>query len=221
MIVIGKISDTVKHIIASDPLPLPSAAAYEYIFHRRGIMLRATNEYYDIRLPLVNVCIRGLPLVKPRCKIRPLPGAFLQEILDHSRQHAGREVVYYLIRSGGKLILKVGKYGTVGAIEGIVDPAPASQILAQIHSHGRLGAFFSPTDNANETEFRIFGVVAKVDSYLPEVIFRLGVYGHHFTLNMQSVFSDPDKIKVLDRFGDGKGLAIDYETIEELLSSLS
>lgn len=196
----GFISETVNHLIATNPLSSLAATGYEYILHGRGISLRAKNKYFDICLPTVVTEVRGLPIVKPKLDFTPLPGHLLSAIIAHAQNNNTQEVLYYIINNGRKLTAIIGKYGTAASIEDIVDPFPAAQIVAQIHSHGRFGAYFSPTDNANELEFRLFGVVGKVNSIVPEVIFRIGVYGHHFTVQAKEAFSPLPPC--IDRFAD-------------------
>lgn len=168
----------------------PLKSAYDYVMHGRGVSLRAKNSHFDVCLPLAIADVRGLPIVNPHIRFSPLPESFLLKVAAHAGARPDREVLYYVVKHGGVLRVVVGKIGKASSIDGIVDPFPASNIVAQIHSHGRMGAFFSTTDNANELEFRLFGVIGRVHKLVPEAIFRLGVYGHHFKLPMNRVFDN-------------------------------
>jgi PRTRC genetic system protein A len=57
-----------------------------------------------------------------------------------------------------------------------------------IHSHGSMKAFFSFTDDRDEQGLRLYMVVGRLDTLLPEVELRLGVYGYFATLNIDEVF---------------------------------
>jgi PRTRC genetic system protein A len=59
----------------------------------------------------------------------------------------------------------------------------------EMHSHGRMGAYFSCTDNRDEQGFRIYGVVGKLDHPMPEVNLRVGVYGHWAPVSWPEVFA--------------------------------
>lgn len=58
----------------------------------------------------------------------------------------------------------------------------------EIHSHGTMGAFFSGTDNADETSDRFYGVVGKITSVFPEYKFRLVLGGKHLEVDLFDLF---------------------------------
>ena len=68
---------------------------------------------------------------------------------------------------------------------------PPSDAVAEFHSHGRSCAFFSMTDDCDEQGFRIYGVVGRTASRLPELSLRLGIYGYFSQLEWAQVFSGP------------------------------
>jgi PRTRC genetic system protein A len=57
-----------------------------------------------------------------------------------------------------------------------------------IHSHGGGSAWFSTTDNTDEQGLRFYMVVGKLDTLLPEVEIRLGVYGYFAPVSVEEVF---------------------------------
>jgi PRTRC genetic system protein A len=57
-----------------------------------------------------------------------------------------------------------------------------------IHSHGHMKAWFSGTDNTDEQGLRLYMVVGRLDTLLPEVELRLGVYGYFIPLSVEDVF---------------------------------
>lgn len=59
--------------------------------------------------------------------------------------------------------------------------------VLDIHSHNVMDAFFSPTDNADEVQFRMYGVIGKVNTQ-PEMKLRVGVGGKFIALNLLKVF---------------------------------
>jgi len=69
----------------------------------------------------------------------------------------------------------------------------ANTLVLDIHSHNTMGAFFSATDNADEKEARIYGVIGKLNQDWPEMKFRAGDgKGGWIELNPYDVFETPD-----------------------------
>ena len=73
------------------------------------------------------------------------------------------------------------------------DLEDANMLILDIHSHNTMGAFFSGTDNADEKEARVYGVIGKLNQEWPEMKFRAGDgTGKWIELNMFDVFETPD-----------------------------
>ena len=60
--------------------------------------------------------------------------------------------------------------------------------VMDIHSHGHMDAFFSYTDDSDEKGLRLYMVVGRLDTLLPEVELRLGVYGYFAPLSIEDIF---------------------------------
>jgi len=66
-------------------------------------------------------------------------------------------------------------------------------LVLDIHSHNTMGAFFSGTDNADEKEARVYGVIGKLNQEWPEMKFRAGDgNGGWIELSVYDVFETPD-----------------------------
>jgi len=61
--------------------------------------------------------------------------------------------------------------------------------VMDIHSHHRMSAWFSGQDNADEQGLRLYMVVGRLDTLVPEVEIRLGVYGYFAPLELRDVFN--------------------------------
>jgi hypothetical protein len=62
-------------------------------------------------------------------------------------------------------------------------------VLVEVHSHGNLPAYFSPTDDTDECSgFRIYGVLGNVKASQPEILLRVGLFGHGWTVSVPQVF---------------------------------
>ena len=69
---------------------------------------------------------------------------------------------------------------------------PPAGVVAEFHSHGSSRSFFSATDDRDEQGFRIYGVVGRLDTPLPELSLRVGVYGHFASVDWLQVFDGPN-----------------------------
>ncbi|MBA7542911.1 hypothetical protein ES705_35236 [subsurface metagenome] len=62
-----------------------------------------------------------------------------------------------------------------------------ASVVLEMHSHGHMGAWFSTTDNVDETGLKLYGVVGKLNA-TPIVKLRIGVYGYFRELFWSEVF---------------------------------
>lgn len=60
--------------------------------------------------------------------------------------------------------------------------------VLDIHSHGTMRPFFSGTDDKDEQGFRLYMVVGRLDTLVPEVEMRVGVYGYFAPVQFEEVF---------------------------------
>ncbi len=66
----------------------------------------------------------------------------------------------------------------------------AHRAVIEIHSHGRSPAYFSAIDDADETGgFRIYGVLGKLHQAQPELLLRVGLFGHFWIIPVSAVFA--------------------------------
>lgn len=64
-------------------------------------------------------------------------------------------------------------------------------LVMDIHSHNTMGAFFSGTDDKDEKETRLYGVLGKVKDAKPEYKFRAMCGGNAIDLDIWDVFENP------------------------------
>lgn len=69
-------------------------------------------------------------------------------------------------------------------------PSPPDMIL-EIHSHGKMPAYWSATDNRDEQGACLYGVMGRLDNR-PQVRLRVGVYGYWQELSLTAVFGDQE-----------------------------
>ena len=66
-------------------------------------------------------------------------------------------------------------------------------LVADIHSHGHISAFFSSTDNADEKGTRLFGVFGNLKNQ-PKFLLRAGSGGEFTCLNKEILFDGEDEV---------------------------
>lgn len=65
-------------------------------------------------------------------------------------------------------------------------------LVLDIHSHNTMGAFWSATDDADEKETRLYGVIGKLNTEQPEWKFRAIVGGEEHPLTLGDIFEVPE-----------------------------
>ena len=160
---------------------------YDYVLGSGGIYVQAQSAHLLARAPVAPGSVRGLAPVAEKLELPhgPIPAylfalglRWFQETPDTERffavgwdGHAYRPVV-------------PEQEGTASSLT----YTPPAGVVAEFHSHGKGRSFFSKTDDKDEQGFRIYGVVGRLDTPLPELSLRVGVYGHFAPLCWSQVF---------------------------------
>ncbi len=113
--------------------------------------------------------------------------AIFAEIPEHE---AVVNVVYDRTQGRYHLIWTEQRDATSGSVT--YDPIPETDRFvpyAEIHSHNRMTAFWSATDDAHEVRTLLYGVVGRVDAELPEAAFRLFCGGIFLPLRASEIFT--------------------------------
>jgi PRTRC genetic system protein A len=190
-------STLVGHLVATPTLP-PLTGVYEYLFAANGIFLRAEGGFLTVQMCIhawSPGTVRGLPSLEPYIRLRHprLPCALLRRILSDARIRRDAdgtlvEALYRVVRRGAQFALVVPpQEASVVSVTTSDSPDPA---LLELHSHGNLPAFWSARDDLDEGGFRFYGVVGKVDTDVPEIRLRLGVYGYWWEVPVGVLFAE-------------------------------
>ncbi len=158
---------------------------YDYIVASNGIFIEAENPLIAARIPVAECAIRGLAPIETKVSLTygSIPQRFFDLALDLflsdiSSEHyvavTGDAGYHFYIpvqdRSAGSVVYEAG-----------------TSVVLELHSHGCMGAFFSGTDNNDETGLKLYGVVGKLDAK-PMVKLRIGAYGYFRELPWGEVF---------------------------------
>ena len=158
---------------------------YDYIVASNGVFIEAEGPLIAARIPAAECEIRGLAPIEPKISLLygSIPQRFFDLALnlflaDSSSEHyvavIGDAGYHFYIpvqdKSAGSVVYEVG-----------------TSVVLEMHSHGHMGAWFSPTDDVDETGLKLYGVVGKLNA-TPIVKLRIGVYGYFKELFWSEVF---------------------------------
>ena len=170
---------------------------YDYVIAGNGVFAQAENDNLTARVQLAKCHIRGL---KPTtAKIHLPQGKIPMDLLEmgiHWFQRTPEVERYFAIQWDGSQYVPVIPEQE-GRAASLSYHSPEAAVL-EFHSHGRMAAFFSETDDQDEQGFRLYGVAGKLDRMEPEVRLRVGVYGNFQEIPPEEVF----------QWGDGKDLKL-------------
>ncbi len=158
---------------------------YDYIFASNGVFIEAESPLIAARIPVANCDIRGLAPIEPKLSLTygSIPQRFFDLALDLFLSDKETEQYVAITGEGGYQFYIPVQDKKAGSVVYEVGRA----VVLEIHSHGHMGAWFSGTDNEDETGLKLYGVVGKLDS-TPIVKLRIGVYGYFRDLFWNEVF---------------------------------
>lgn len=207
-----------------DGLTGTQGAGYDYIVAGNGLFVQAANELLTVRTLMAPARVRGLLEVEP--KAEPAHGRIPAKLfklgllwmkIDPQTER------FFAIRWNGK------EYG-LEMPEQIGTPASLAYesnqpggTIAEFHSHGRLPAFFSSTDDRDEQGFRVYGVVGKTERDRPELTLRTGIYGHHAPAFWTDIFEGPCPCREPERpswAGEEPEYEARHTTAEQILRAM-
>jgi PRTRC genetic system protein A len=187
----------IQHAIVHNDGTLPELplCLYAYILAGNGIFVKAKREGLDVLIPVCQTRIAGLPPLTPYVKLPcRVPENLLLTALELSRQVVPNEILFWFNRDEDwrmDIPLQVARACSVVPMDHM--DVRGTRALIDLHSHGVLLPFFSPTDDRDEQGFRIYAVIGEVDT-TPGIRVRVGVYGHYFDVPASEVFEVPTEL---------------------------
>jgi len=196
----------VDHVFAKSALPpVPERLLYQYVVAANGVFVRAWRPGLSAMIP-INAMesfygdgIRGLVDVQPYVQLESqVPARLTRLIFQRALKEIDREILFYL--SGGsrslnqpwRVIVPV-QTATATSVRAVNDAGVDT--LIEIHSHNRMVAFFSSTDDREErTGFRIYAVIGNLAGNRPEIRVRVGIYGYFWTIPASVVFGQLNSV---------------------------
>lgn len=195
----------VRHHVATVGQPLPPATpGITWIWAANGIFKRGVNESLDLLIqverfiaPLPGL-IALLPSAAWRAWPQRLPSRLLTPLLADA-QRAGSagliarpiEKQYFIVWRDADMRL-IAPRGQEASAARVAYAMPSTGVvLCDLHSHHEMPAFFSATDDADDTAsgLSVSAVIGRLFTR-PEIAVRLNVYGAHMRVPAQLVFDD-------------------------------
>ncbi|MCW6053250.1 hypothetical protein K4039_25065 [Lyngbya sp. CCAP 1446/10] len=195
-----------NHIHASIPLPPIATGVFcEYVTAYNGVFVRSVRPGLEAMIPVANSTpntIKGLPPIEPYLHLdtRLVPSELLLSILTKAvftkdSSDNLTEILFHLsLDSSNQWQLTIPLQLTTRTTCQPLDNSSYSTALIECHSHAELPAFFSSTDDADERGFRLYAVLGKVNTLTPEILVRIGIFGHYSLIKANSVFEEPHLI---------------------------
>ena len=185
---VGYLTNTVQGLVG-DP-----GIGYDYILAANGVFLRASNPLLTATIQIAPAEVRGLApltesleLVNGRIPLELIQNTLTFDTLGH-REFYEREFYMAVVWQDGVYHEVIpGQHGSPASVE-YQRPRHA---LLDLHTHGKMSAFFSGTDDRDEQGFQLYAVLGRLDQPVKEVALRLGVYGCFAPLAWDEVFIEP------------------------------
>lgn len=174
--------------LAMGELP-PITAMYDYVLGAGGLYIRAEDSRMSALVPVAEATLPGLDEVEPyaRLKVERIPVKWLKSILIDGCARINREVLYQFRYQPEACEWHCRRPRQAVTSVSIVSEDTADAVV-DLHSHNSMPTFFSGTDDSDEQGLRFYCVVGKLDTDRPEIACRVGVYGFHMRVRVETIF---------------------------------
>ena len=182
------------YLVAHAGPPEPCGLIADVVLDGGGLYLAAGTRNLAIRVRLASVSVPGLPVVPMGATLRqgPIDASLWDALVQRARAAMPHEVLLAVIArepvDGELFVAAAGAYTLVEpqldetgtgdwqpqrASGCAVRATPIPDAVVEVHSHHAMRAYFSATDNRDETARRVYGVLGRLDSQQPEIALRL------------------------------------------------
>jgi PRTRC genetic system protein A len=179
------------HLAENKELPALDAF-YQYVIGAEGLYIRAQDDFLDA-LVLIAPSDRDLNGVAvldeyARLRVAKIPSPLLTAARASAKRHLPNEAMYQFTWTAAQRWAVEMPKQTGTPVSLSFEDTPGT--ILDLHSHGILSAFFSDTDNNDEQGLRLYAVIGKIDTDAPEILCRIGVYGHHLEIPATDIFEN-------------------------------
>lgn len=194
------------------PTPVtPPGKLYTYVLAGNGVFIAAQRPELEAVALVSETDVRGLPDAAPYANFHlpRVPEAVTRACFNRARSVCvgdakPREVLFYLIHEERGWRMVEPEQHADGASCRPADPSneDCARSVIELHSHHEMKAFWSGTDDADETGFKLYAVIGRIFSE-PTLRVRAGVYGYFVELPAGDVFELPPDVSGA-AFGEGR-----------------
>ena len=182
------------YLVAHEGPPEPSGLVADIVLDGGGLYLAASTEHLAVRVRLARADIPKLPLSQTGVTLHrgPVHADLWEAVVASAQAAMPNEVLLAVIarepRDGETFLASAGPYVLVepqldeagtGAWQTqqtsgcSVRATPIPDAIVEIHSHHAMAAYFSATDDRDETGRRVYGVLGRINTAAPELAFRV------------------------------------------------
>jgi len=182
------------YVVARGGPPDPRGLIADIVLDGAGLYLAAGTPNLSIRVRLASANVPGLEIVPMGISLARgrIDGSLWELIVERARAAMPSEVLLAIVaREPAEGELLVGATGPYTLVEPQLDEfgtgdwrpqeasgcgvraTPVHDAIVEIHSHHAMRAYFSATDDRDETGRRIYGVVGRLDSPHPAIALRV------------------------------------------------
>ena len=150
---------------------------YDYIMASNGIFVQSQSESITARIQIASASIKGLQEAEAKLVMHHglIPSELLQQGVEWMCEEPSTERFFTIRWDSNRYVIHIPEQTGTGSS---LKYKPPEDAVAEFHSHAKHQAFFSGTDDKDEQAFRIYGVVGRLNQEYPEMIIRVGIYGH-------------------------------------------
>ena len=185
------------YLYLGQPVPRPTRL-YDYLIAAQGIVKRLETQYVSadqilvpIDTPLTGLRLADYPFQPVHFKLPRIPGQLLRDALADARQNIELEFMYQFRFDPTNQHWTVTRPEQDQSRTHVGYTFDPTGIVVDLHSHNVMPAFFSPTDDRDEMGGRFYAVMGHLERDTPELILRLGFYGHWlYNVPALAIFDD-------------------------------
>ena len=192
---------------------------YDYILASNGLFIEAEGKLMAARVPVAACEVRGLAPLEPKVVLRygRIPQRFFDLALNTMLTTPDKERYVAVTWNNGYHINVPNQAAEKEQVGEDIDAGHGSgagvaylnpdSVLLDMHTHPKMRAAFSPTDNRDEAGLKLYGVVGHCGTYhevtadmsydeqigwlqnnCPAIRLRAGVYGYFYEVPWKDVF---------------------------------
>lgn len=171
-----------------------------FVMHKNGVLQFRKNQIGSFLVGADEEHLQYLPEVKTefRFSLAKIPGEILGTVISffkrvvNEKNGAEAMVQIFWDDTKHKYFIHCCEQDVSGAsvtFKRDIKLEKEHILVADIHSHNTMDAFFSGTDNRDEKEDRLYGVCGKLNTKKVQVLFRAGCAGNYVNVKPEKVFS--------------------------------